>query len=124
LKSSPGFYLVLWLGLGCPALKEPRMGRLHSKRSGLTMMALARSRKDSGMPEISWQICYRLEKQYSFESYVTKLSAAFKILKDNTVEKAERKKVDCLLDGIQSDNQIVDCCHCKNECSHEPGNAD
>jgi uncharacterized membrane protein YgcG len=50
---------------------------------------------------------YRSEKQYSFESYVTKLSEAFEILKDNNVEKAEREKVDCLLDGIQSDNQIV-----------------
>ena len=50
---------------------------------------------------------YRSEKQYSFESYVTKLSEAFEILKDNNVEKAERDKVDCLLDGILSDNQIV-----------------
>jgi hypothetical protein len=50
---------------------------------------------------------YRSEKQYSFESYVTKLSEAFEVLKDNSVEKAEREKVDCLLDGIQSDNQIV-----------------
>jgi hypothetical protein len=50
---------------------------------------------------------YRSEKQYSFKSYVTKLSEAFEVLKDNNVEKAEREKVDCLLDGIQSDNQIV-----------------
>lgn len=50
---------------------------------------------------------YRSEKQYSFESYVTKLSEAFEILKDNNVEKAERDKVDCLLDGILSENQIV-----------------
>jgi hypothetical protein len=52
-------------------------------------------------------IHHRSKKQYSFKSYVTKLSEAFEILKDNNVEKAEREKVDCLLDGIQSDNQIV-----------------
>jgi hypothetical protein len=37
-----------------------------------------------------------------------KLSEAFEVMKDNNVEKAEREKVDCLLDGIQSDNQIVE----------------
>jgi hypothetical protein len=50
---------------------------------------------------------YKSERQYSFESYVTKLSEAFEIMKDNEVEKAEREKVDCLLDGIVSENQIV-----------------
>jgi hypothetical protein len=40
-------------------------------------------------------------------SYVTKLSEAFEILKDNEVETAERVKVDCLWDGIQSNNQIA-----------------
>jgi hypothetical protein len=37
---------------------------------------------------------YKSERQYSFESYVTKLSEAFEIMKDNKVEKAEREKVD------------------------------
>ena len=50
---------------------------------------------------------YRSERQYNFESYVTKLSEAFEILKDNDVPKAEREKVDCLLNGMQSENQII-----------------
>jgi hypothetical protein len=37
---------------------------------------------------------YQSEKQFSFESYVTKLSEAFEFLKDNDVEKAEHEKVD------------------------------
>jgi hypothetical protein len=50
---------------------------------------------------------YRSERQYSFENYVTKLSEAFEILKDNDVAKPEREKVDCLLNGMQSENQII-----------------
>jgi hypothetical protein len=50
---------------------------------------------------------YRWERQYNFESFVTKLSEAFEILKDNDVAKSEREKVDFLLNGIQSDNQII-----------------
>jgi hypothetical protein len=50
---------------------------------------------------------YRSERQYNFESYVTKLSEAFEILRDNDVAKSEREKVDCLLNGIQSDNQVI-----------------
>jgi hypothetical protein len=50
---------------------------------------------------------YKSERQYSFESFVTKLSEAFEILKDNDVAKSEREKVDFLLNGIQSDNQII-----------------
>jgi hypothetical protein len=50
---------------------------------------------------------YKSERQYNFESYVTKLSEAFDILKDSDVAKSEREKVDFLLNGIQSDNQII-----------------
>ena len=50
---------------------------------------------------------YNLERQHSFESFVTKLSEAFEILKDNNVANSEREKVDFLLNGIQSDNQII-----------------
>ena len=50
---------------------------------------------------------YRSERQYSFENYITKLSEAFEILKDNDVAKSEREKVDCLLNGMQSENQII-----------------
>jgi uncharacterized membrane protein YgcG len=50
---------------------------------------------------------YKSERQYNFESFVTKLSEAFEILKDNDVAKSEREKVDFLLNGIQSDNQII-----------------
>ena len=50
---------------------------------------------------------YRSERQYNFESYVTKLSESFEILKDNDVAKSEREKVDFLLNGIQSDNQVI-----------------
>jgi hypothetical protein len=46
------------------------------------------------------------ERQYNFESDVTKLSESFEILKDNDITKSEREKVDFLLNGIQSDNQI------------------
>ena len=38
---------------------------------------------------------------YTFESYVTKLSEAFEILKDNDIPKPEREKVDYLLNDIQ-----------------------
>jgi hypothetical protein len=50
---------------------------------------------------------YRSERQYSFESYVTKLSEAFEILKEHECAKTEREKVDYLLNGMQSDNQII-----------------
>jgi hypothetical protein len=62
---------------------------------------------------------YQSEKQFSFKSYVTKLSEAFKILKDYEVEKAERKKGDCLLDGIQSESQIIVTAKTNMRMSHE-----
>jgi len=93
---------------GYPALKQPKMGKAHLKRSEIIMMAQDKLRRGWGYASnIMTNKHYRSEKQYSFESYVTKLSEAFEILKDNNVEKAEREKVDCLLDGIQSENQIV-----------------
>jgi hypothetical protein len=50
---------------------------------------------------------YKSERIFTFEKYVTKLSEAFEILADHGVAKQEREKVGILLDGIQSDNQIV-----------------
>ena len=50
---------------------------------------------------------YKSERVFTFEKYVTKLSEAFEILNDHGVGKQEREKVDILLNGIQSDNQIV-----------------
>jgi predicted transcriptional regulator len=50
---------------------------------------------------------YKPERQFTFESYVTKLSEAFEILNDHEMPKQKREKVEILLDGIQSDNQIV-----------------
>ena len=51
--------------------------------------------------------CCKSEWVFAFEKYVTKLSGSFEILCDHDVGKQEREKVDILLNGIQSDNQIV-----------------
>lgn len=50
---------------------------------------------------------YKSERSLTFEGYVTKLSEAFEILKDNGMEKNELERVKILLDGIQSDNTLV-----------------
>jgi hypothetical protein len=50
---------------------------------------------------------YKPERQFTFKSYVTKLSEAFEILNDHEMPKHKREKVEILLDGIQSENQIV-----------------
>lgn len=52
-------------------------------------------------------IHYKSERQYSFENYVTKLSEAFEILKDNQIPKQEREKVDYLLNNIRNDSHVI-----------------
>lgn len=50
---------------------------------------------------------YRSEKVFTFEKYVTKLSEAFQILEENGIPKAEREKVDHLLEKMSVDNNEI-----------------
>jgi len=92
------------------------ISRFENTKNGRSVLMALRAHYD-GPGKVEKQIShayseiseshYKSKRMFSFEKYVTKLSEAFEILADYQVGKQECEKVDILLNGIQSDNQIV-----------------